>query len=101
MSNVIYSGLQQILEKDGDCDEAVWCIMVTGNSTLTIGLVYRSSNINEEDNTKIENVIKEVSKRECVILGSFNHGQIQWKCLDSTGGEDQRFLFLIQDRKTS
>ena len=37
-----------------------------GNSKLTIGLVYRSPNINEVDNTKIKNAIKEVSKGECV-----------------------------------
>ena len=30
-------------------------------------------------------------------MGDFNHGHIQWKYLDSTGGEDQLFLFLIQD----
>ena len=30
-------------------------------------------------------------------MGNFNHGHIQWKSLESTGGEDQQFLFLIQD----
>ena len=30
-------------------------------------------------------------------MGDFNHGQIQWKSLQSTRGEDQQFLFLIQD----
>ena len=83
------------LEREADCDEAVWCKIVSGNSKLTIGLVYRP-NINE-DNTKIRNAIKEVSKRECIIMGDFNHGHIQWKSLESTGGEDQQFLFLIQD----
>ena len=39
------------LERGADCDEAVWCKIVSGNSTLTIGLVYRSPNINEEGNT--------------------------------------------------
>ena len=29
--------------------------------------------------------------------GIFNHGHIQWKSLESTRGEDQQFLFLIQD----
>ena len=47
------------LVKEADCDEVVWCNI---NSKLTIGLVYRSPNINEEDNTKIQNAIKEVSK---------------------------------------
>ena len=30
-------------------------------------------------------------------MGNFNHRHIQWKSLDSTGGENQQFLFLIQD----
>ena len=42
------------LQREADCDEAVWCKIVSGNSKLTIGLVYRSPNINEEDNTKIK-----------------------------------------------
>ena len=29
-------------------------------------------------------------------MGDFNQGYIQWKSLESTGGEDQQFLFLIQ-----
>ena len=85
------------LEREADYDEAVWCKIVSGNSKLTIGLVHRSPNINEEDNTKIQNAINEVSKGECIIMGDFNHGHIQWKSLESTGGEDQPFLFLIQD----
>ena len=85
------------LERESDYDEAVWCKIFSGNSKLTIGLVYRSPNINEEDNAKIQNAIKEVSKGECIILGYFNLGHIQWKSLESTGGENQQFLFLIQD----
>ena len=85
------------LEREADCDEAVWRKIVSGNSKLTIGLVYRSPNINKEDNTKIQNAIKEVSKGECIIMGDFYHGHIQWKSLESTEGEDQQFLFLIQN----
>ena len=29
-------------------------------------------------------------------MGDFNHGYIQWKSLECRG-EDQQFLFLIQD----
>ena len=85
------------LESEADYDEAVWCKIVSGNSKLTSGLVYRSPKINEEDNTKIQNAIKEVCKGECIIMGDFNHGHIQWKSLESTGGKDQQFLFLIQE----
>ena len=54
--------------------EAVWCKIVSGNSKLTIGLVYRNPNKNEEDNSKIQNAIQEVSKGECITMGDFNHG---------------------------
>ena len=30
-------------------------------------------------------------------MGDCKHGCIQWKSLESTGGEDQQFLFLFQD----
>ena len=49
-------------------------MIVSGNSKLTIGLVYRSPNINEEDKTKIKNALKEVSKGKCIIVGDFNNG---------------------------
>ena len=65
------------LERKADYDEAVWCKIVSGNSKLTIGLFSLSPNINEEDNTKMQNVIMEVSKGECIIMGDFNHGHIQ------------------------
>ena len=45
----------------------------------------------------IHNAIKEVSKRDCIIMGDFNHGHIQWTSLQSTGREDQEFLNLVQD----
>ena len=30
-------------------------------------------------------------------MGDFNHGHIKWKSLETTVGEDQQFLFLIQE----
>ena len=41
------------LEKEAECQEAVWCNIVTGNSTLTVGLVYRSPNISIDENDKV------------------------------------------------
>ena len=85
------------LEKEAECEEAVWCNIVTRNSTLTVGLVYRSPNISTYENEKIQNAIKEVSKRDCIIMGGFNHGRIQWKYVQSTGIEDQKFFNLVQN----
>ena len=30
-------------------------------------------------------------------MGDFSHGHTHWKSLESTGGEDQLFLVLVQD----
>ena len=58
--------------------------------------MYRSSNISIEENEKVQNVIKEVSKRDCIIMGDFNYGHIQLTSLQSTGSEDQKCLNLVQ-----
>ena len=42
-------------------------------------------------------MITEVSKGECVIMGDFNHGHIQWKSLESAGGDDRQFVLLTQN----
>ena len=34
---------------------------------------------------------------DAALMGHFNHGHIQWKSLEGTGGEDQQILFLIQE----
>ena len=42
-------------------------------------------------------VKENVTKGECVIMGDFNHGHIQWESLEIAGGDDHQFLFLTQD----
>ena len=68
----------------------------TQNSTLTTGLIYRNPNIRQQNSVKLPNAIKEIIKRECVIMGDCNHWHIQWKSPDSFGWDDQQFLLLIQ-----
>ena len=50
------------LKSEADCEEAVWCNIVTKNSTLTIGVVYHSPNIGQEEVVKLQKEIREVSK---------------------------------------
>ena len=54
-------------------------------------------NITKQNNEKIHNAISEVSKGDCIIIRDFNHWNIKWDTLQSTGVEDQTFLCLIQD----
>ena len=85
------------LKSEADYEETMWCNIVTKNSTLTIGVVYRSPNIGQEEDVKLQKAIKEVSKGDCIIMGDFSHGHIHWKSLESARGDDHQFLLLTQD----
>ena len=64
------------LQEEADCNDAIWCNLVTGHTTVIIGVVYRCPNITKQNNEKIHNAINEVSKGDCIIMGDFNHGNI-------------------------
>ena len=72
------------LQEEADCNEAIWCKLVTGHTTFTIGVVYRCPNITKQNNGNIHNAISEVSEGDCIIMGDFNHGNIKWDTLQST-----------------
>ena len=40
-----------------DCNEAIWCNLVTGHTAVIIGVVYRCPNITKQNNEKIHNAI--------------------------------------------
>ena len=46
------------LQEEADCNEAICCKLVTGHTTITIGLVYRCPNITKQNNEKIHNAIR-------------------------------------------
>ena len=52
---------------------------------------------NQTEQQQIHNAISEVSKGDCIIMGDFNHGNIKWDAQQSTGVEDQTFMWLVQD----
>ena len=85
------------LQEEADCNEAIWCKLVTGHTTVTIGVVHLCPNITKQKNETIYNAISAVSKGDCIITGDFNHGFIKWDTLQSTVVEDQQFLCLVQD----
>ena len=41
------------LKEEADCNEAIWCKLVTGHTTVTIGVVYRCPNITKQNNEKL------------------------------------------------
>ena len=40
------------LQEEGDCNEAIWCTLITGHTPVTIGVVYRCTNITKQNNEK-------------------------------------------------
>ena len=47
------------LQEEAYCNEAIWCKLVTGHTTVTIGVLYRCPNIIKQNNDKIDNPISE------------------------------------------
>ena len=45
---------------------------------------------NYAEQRKTHHAISEVSKGDCIRMGDFNHGNIKWDTLQSTGVEDQK-----------
>ena len=85
------------LQEEADCNDTIWCKLVTGHTPVTTGVVYRCPNITKQNCEKLHNAISEVSKGDCSIMGDFNHGNIKWDTLQSTGVEDQKCLCLVQE----
>ena len=55
---------------------------------------------NKTEQRTLHNAITEVGKGDCInciIMWDFNHGNIIWDTLQSTGAEDQTFWCLKQD----
>ena len=40
------------LQEETDCNESIWCKLVTGQTTFTIGVVYRCPNKTKQNNEK-------------------------------------------------
>ena len=70
-------GYEVHLTEQAHCNEAIWCNLVTGHTTVTIGVVYRCPNITKQSNEKIHNAITKVSKGDCIIMEDFNHVNIK------------------------
>ena len=73
------------LQEEADSNEVILCKLVTGYTTVAIGVVYRCPNITKQNNETIHTAITEVTNGDCIIMGDFTHGNIKWDTLQSTG----------------
>ena len=77
------------MHKDNNSLEEIWInIQLDHHDKLTVGLLYRSPGNNKEENERLNNSIKEASKlsgSHLLIMGDFNHGDINWETRTSPG----------------
>ena len=61
-------------------NESVWVkIGFNDNVEMRIGVCYRSPNIDDEENKCLMDTIRFFSSDVVVIMGDFNHRDIDWK----------------------
>ena len=68
------------------------------NEKITVALLYRSPSSTNANNTKMNKVISEIVKlksKSIVIVGDFNHKEIDWDTLEGQGDEQDNFLDCI------
>ena len=56
------------LQEEADCNEAIWCKLVTGDTTVTIGVVYRCPNITKQ-NEDVRVITENPNNMTTVISG--------------------------------
>ena len=86
------------IEAEADFSEAIWCNLESQGSKIIVGVVYRCPSISkdEDEDTRLHKVITHASRRECLIMGDFNHPEIRWNSLDSSN-ESANVLLLVQN----
>ena len=81
-------------------EENVWCeINLKGKDKLLIGCIYRSENGSNENNGKLNEMLKEASTKgytHMLIMGDFNYKGIVWENWSTPGltelTEEFRFI---------
>ena len=85
-------------------DATTWCtISLNNHDRLLVGTIYRSPNLNAEQNTKLITMLEEVShinSSHLLIMGDFNFPEIDWDNEVSSAATDhpsQVFLECYRD----
>lgn len=64
--------------------------------SIVIGLVYRSPNIGNDSNIKLNEIIEKMGRRHLILMGDFNYPNICWDTL-TAGRNSKGFLEVTQD----
>lgn len=92
-----------ILPIDNEFDFNQYCtfnvINDNDSNILTINLMYRSPNSNNENLDKLCNVLEKVKENEFnMIIGDFNMPDIDWKNYQSKNSKYSRFLNIVNQK---
>ena len=70
-------------------EESIWCEgKLEGNDRLLIGYIYRSESGTPENNNKLRELIRKISKlgySHVLIMGDFNYKDIKWENWSTPG----------------
>ena len=86
-------------------DESLWYLVsLSKNTTLLIGLIYRSPTSVESNNSKLLEIFQIISQQyshtQLLLMGDFNFPDINWvdsHCSSSSTSLSAKFLDVIQD----
>jgi len=87
------------LKKDDDISETLWVRLVvsgSGDKDLVIGVCYKSLTASNKKIIKMHALFRKYSNMAAVILGNFNHRNIDW-ITGEAGVKGKEFLYLVYD----
>ena len=89
--------------EESDFEEAVWAtITVKNKEKILIGCIYRSPNSTPDNNGKLNNIFKSLSRlgSDVLVMGDFNYPEVNWKdctCTQDPDSEEYKFLESARD----
>ena len=88
--------VQHEISCGGEFSEYLFCTIVCNNVKTFVGVCYRPpDSLNSNDENLFE-IISEVSKQNCVIMGDFNFAELKWDRVE-TISERHQFIKCIND----
>ena len=87
------------LEEDDTISETLWVKLlgnIDGAKDIVIGVCYESPSATNDEVIKMHTLVRKYSISTALILGDFNHGDINWKTGDA-GAKGRKFLNMVDD----
>ena len=82
-------------------DEALWCDISSPGSELDLllGIVYRSPNNSNDENDRLNKVLKKLNdeQKEIMIIGDFNYRDIDWETMQTSSSRSEAFMEVVMD----